>query len=113
MSYPPPQPGYQPQMPQDHPGAKSAMILGIVALAGGFLCGLPYLVGPFAMVKGKRVMSEIDAAGGQYGGRGQAQTGFILGIVATVLLALSLVFVVIFFAGGGYGEFVDQLERSN
>ena len=47
MSYPPPPPGgygYQAQPPQNHPGAQTALILGIVALAGGLLCGLPYVV---------------------------------------------------------------------
>jgi uncharacterized Tic20 family protein len=95
MSYPPhpgggyPGGGYQP--PPQHPGAQTAMILGIVAVAGGLLCGLPYVVGPFAWRKGKEVMGEIDASGGQMGGRGQAQAGYILGIVATVLLIIGVI----------------------
>jgi hypothetical protein len=75
--------------PQDHPQATLSMILGIVAVV---VC---QIVGPFAWVIGKRAMNEIDASGGTLGGRGQAQAGFILGIIATVLLGLGLVFFVI------------------
>jgi hypothetical protein len=75
--------------PQDHPQATLAMILGIV---GVVVC---QIVGPFAWVIGKRAMNEIDASGGTLGGRGQAQAGFILGIIASVLLALGLVFFVV------------------
>jgi hypothetical protein len=92
--YPPPYPGYQPGYqpylpPQDHPQATLAMILGIV---GVVVC---QVVGPFAWVIGKRAMNEIDASGGALGGRGQAQAGFILGIISTVLLGLGLIFFVI------------------
>lgn len=96
--YPPPyQPGYsaygyQPYpVQQNHPQATTAMVLGIVGIAGGMVCGLPLVVAPFAWVMGKRAMNEIDASSGTFGGRGQAQAGFVLGIIGTVLLGLSLV----------------------
>ena len=38
---------------------------------------------------GRGAVKEIDASGGQLG-RGMAQAGFILGIIGTVILALSL-----------------------
>lgn len=93
MSYPHPtgdQGGYYPAPPQDHPQATLAMILGILSLV---MCGL---LGPFAWVIGGRAVKEIDASGGRIQGRGQAQAGRILGIIATALLALGLLALVAF-----------------
>jgi hypothetical protein len=106
QGYPPPYPGYQPGYqpygpPQDHPQATLAMILGIV---GVVVC---QIVGPFALVIGKRALNEIDASGGTLGGRGMAQAGFILGIIGTVFLALFLlyiIFVVLIFGAGIAGS---------
>ncbi len=88
---PPPNP-YQPYAapgPQfgvpDHPKAATVLVLGIVGIA---VC---QLVAPFAWVIGGRVRKEIDESGGRYGGRSQAQIGYILGIVGSALLALYLV----------------------
>ncbi len=103
---PPPQPpygqGYGQQYGQPgqaatiHPSANTALVLGIVALAGGMLCGLPLLAGPFAWYTGRKVKREIEAAPQHYTGGSEANAGMILGIVATVLLALALVAVVLF-----------------
>jgi hypothetical protein len=73
----------------------TSMVLGIVALGGGVVCGLPILLSPVAWVMGQRTVREIDASGGRWGGRGQAQAGFVLGVVGTVLLALFLLFLVL------------------
>ncbi|MGH3495889.1 MAG: DUF4190 domain-containing protein [Nocardioidaceae bacterium] len=93
--YPPP-PGYGPQgylgypmAPSDHPRAVTALVLGLLGL---LLC---QLVSPFAWVIGKRTVDEIDADPRRYAGRGQAQAGYILGIVGTILLAAGLVFLVV------------------
>ena len=92
--YPPPQyPGYQPGYqpygpPPDHPQSTLALILGIVSVV---VC---QIVGPFALVIGKRALNEIDASGGTLGGRGMAQAGYILGIIGTVLLVLVLLYFV-------------------
>lgn len=91
-----PQPGQFPSTPS-HPQANTALIWGIVALGGGFVCGLPMLAGPYAWYLGSRVRREIDTANGQLGGRSEANAGMILGIVATVLLALGvLAFIAVF-----------------
>lgn len=107
--YPPEQPTYQPYSPQpqygppqppvygypvrpDHPQASTALVLGLVALVGGFMCVLPILAGPFAWVVGARVRREIDQDQ-QYAGRDRATAGMVMGIVATGLLALGLLFV--------------------
>lgn len=44
-----------------HPQANTALILGVVALAGTFVCGVLCVVGPFAWSMGAKVRREIDA----------------------------------------------------
>jgi len=56
-----------------HPSAVTAMVLGIVAVAGGAMCYLPLLAAPFAWWQGHKVMQEIDASGGQLSGRSEAK----------------------------------------
>jgi Domain of unknown function (DUF4190) len=80
--------------PPDHPQATTALILGIIGMV---LC---QLLGPFAFVIGRKALREIDASGGTLGGRGNAQVGYVLGIVSMVLLAvyavIAVVYVIIF-----------------
>lgn len=82
VSYPPY--GYQgyPQYgpPPEHPQATTIMILGILSLA---FC---QLLGPVAWIMASKARKEIDYSGGQLGGRGQVQAGYICGIIATCLL---------------------------
>lgn len=96
MSYPqgPGSPYGQPYMqaPQ-HPQATTALVLGILSLVICAICG------PFAWSIGKRAMNEIDASGGQIGGRGMAQAGYICGMIATILMILGLAFFVLSLAG--------------
>jgi hypothetical protein len=87
--YAPPPQGQYGYVRQDHPRATTAMVLGIVGLV---LCGL---AAPFAWRIGKGAMDDIDRSQGTLGGRGQAQAGYVLGIIGTVLLVLSVVFVVV------------------
>ena len=85
---PPPYPGFPPPMyvqPPPHPQSTTAMVLGIVGLVA---CGL---ASPFALWLGRKSQREIDASGGQVSGRGQAQAGFIMGLIGTALLALVVV----------------------
>lgn len=94
--YPPPH-GYpahgQVQYAPDHPKATTSLVLGIL---GVVLC---QVIAPFAWSMGKRTLNEIDASQGRLGGRGAAQAGYVLGIVGTVLLGLSLVFILIYVVG--------------
>ena len=96
----PPPPGYPPyafQAPLPaHPQANLSMILGIVGLVAGFLCGLGFLVSPFAWSLGRRADKEIQASHGRLGGEGAAKAGVITGIIGTVLLALGVLVLVIF-----------------
>jgi hypothetical protein len=77
-----------------HPQATTALILGIVALAGTFLCALPILLGPWAWYTGAKVRREIDAEPQRWSGRGEATAGYVMGIVTTILLILALLVVV-------------------
>lgn len=81
-----------------HPSATTSMVLGIVGLVGGFLCGVFILLSPVAWVMGARTVREIDASGGRYSGREQANVGKVLGIVGTVILVLILIVVAVIIA---------------
>jgi Domain of unknown function (DUF4190) len=109
----PPGHGYAPQYPvyrlADHPKATTALVLGLVGILGGLTCYLPLLLGPWAWAVGRRAVREIDADPQRFGGRSQAMTGYVLGIVCTVLLVLGLLAFVAFLVfalafGGSSGE---------
>jgi hypothetical protein len=78
----------------DHPDATKAMVIGLIALVGGFTCYVPLALGPWAWVVGRRAVREIDAQPGRYEGRGQAMAGFVTGVIATVLLLLGVLLIV-------------------
>lgn len=97
--YGPPQPGVPygyggPALPA-HPQVGTAFVLGLVSLIGGFACGLPIVVGPFAWSMGARVRKDIDANPGQYSGRDRATAAMVMGMIATGFLALALLIVVV------------------
>ena len=79
-------PGYPPLSPPDHPKAVTALVLGTLGLIA---C---QVLSPFAWAMGKKTVAEIDASGGRLGGRGQAQAGYILGVIGSVLLGLGALF---------------------
>lgn len=93
--YPPPAAGFPGYAPRDHPRSTMAMILGLVSLVGGMICGLPLLAAPFAWVVGGRAVKEIRASQGQLGGEGMARAGQVMGIVGTVLLVLVVIGIVL------------------
>jgi hypothetical protein len=69
----------------DHPRATLALILGILGIVACMV------VAPFALVIGRGAVKDIDASGGRLGGRSMAQAGFILGVIGTVILGLSVI----------------------
>jgi uncharacterized membrane protein YjgN (DUF898 family) len=85
--------GYYPQPPK-HPQAVTVLVLGILGIV---VCGI---CGPFAWSMGSRVEREMAAAPGRWSGSTEVTIGKILGIVATALLALAVVFFGIFIVGG-------------
>jgi hypothetical protein len=89
--YPPAYPDHGPvQYSPDHPKATTSLVLGIL---GVLLC---QVLAPFAWAMGKKTVTEIDASRGRVGGRAAAQTGYVLGIVGTVLLVLSILLIAVY-----------------
>lgn len=118
---PPQQPPYgygQPFRPAapKHPSATTAMVLGIIGLVGIVSCGgVTLVLSPFAWAIGSKAVKEIDAAPpGTVGGRDEANSGKIMGIIGTILLILGIIAViaiiglVVAFDGDGsttYGDY--------
>ncbi len=73
-----------PAFPPVAPGANAALVIGLFGL---FLL----LPAPFAWWRGRAVLRQIDASGGRLGGRSQAQTARLLGILGTILLVLAMI----------------------
>lgn len=86
-----------------HPRATTAMILGIVGLAGTFVCGFLCVLGPFAWAIGAKTRREIDAEPQRWSGRGEATAGFVMGIITTILLILGLIAIVLVIAVAASG----------
>jgi Mn2+/Fe2+ NRAMP family transporter len=88
--------GYSPYgaMPQPHPQAVTAMVLGIVGVT---VC--PF-VGYAGLAIGSRVRKAIDAEPQRYTGRGMATAGFVLGIISIITTVLWILFVLIGVTGG-------------
>jgi hypothetical protein len=74
--------------------AIGAMVTGIAAFVMACAYGVGLLASPVALVLGRVSMKRIDRSEGQLGGRGYAVTGFVLGIIGTVLLVLAIAGVV-------------------
>lgn len=73
--------GYGPP-PSTSQKATWAMVTGIVGLLCCGLAGIP------AIILGSQAKKEIAASGGALTGEGQAQAGFVLGIIALALTGL-------------------------
>jgi len=78
-------------------GAIPALVLGILGLVLCPLCA------PFAWALGRKAEQQVDASGGMLTGRGEATAGKILGIIATVLVILGILFFVLIAVGTSTG----------
>jgi hypothetical protein len=83
--------------------ATTALVLGIISLVCCALCG------PIAWYLGNKELKAIRAGVSPIGGEGFAKAGMILGIIGTVLLAVWLIWVVLF---GGLAVVSSILESS-
>jgi hypothetical protein len=97
---PPPPPGYAYPaggayaVPAGNKKALWSMILGIVSLV---CCGV--VTGIIAIVLSQQAKQEIAASGGMQTGAGQAQAGFVLGIIG---IALSVIGIIAFAGTGSF-----------
>ncbi|MET0693204.1 MAG: DUF4190 domain-containing protein [Propionibacteriaceae bacterium] len=80
-------------VPQTHPQATVALILGIVGMV---LCPV---VGIAGLVIGSRSRRQIDAEPQRYTGRGLATAGVVLGVISIVVGVLWVVFLALGFSG--------------
>lgn len=88
-----------PQFPSEssaYPEASQATTVLVLGIIGLVLC---QILGPFAWVMGNKELEAIDAGRRAPENRGTANAGRILGIISTVLLAISLVLLVLLVAG--------------
>jgi hypothetical protein len=101
--------GYAPASPPTNGMAITSLVLGIVAFPGICFYGIPAVaLGITAVILGRISLSRIRAAGGAMGGRGLAQAGWICGLVAAILGAIYVLFVLVFLIfglSGGFGSF--------
>ena len=78
-----------------HPRAVPALIMGILSIVLGLMCGVGGLLGIGGIVLGRAARSEIDAQPGRWEGRSAANAGFITGTVGVVICALVVVGVIL------------------
>ncbi len=83
-----------PQPPQA-PGAGAALVLGIVALAGGFVLMLPLVVAPVAWYLGASAQRLAEREPERWRA-GSARAGMILGIIGTAFLAVATLVAIVF-----------------
>jgi uncharacterized protein DUF4190 len=95
--YTPPQtsqPGWQPPPPPPRPVstqntlALASMVLGIVSITIGWCCYFGVITGPVALGLGIYALSQIKKDPKQFGGRGMAIAGIVMGSLYFVFLAL-------------------------
>ena len=78
-----------------HPRAVPALVMGILSIVLGLMCGVGGLLGIGGIVLGRAARSEIDAQPGRWEGRSAANAGFITGTVGVVICALAVVVVIL------------------
>ena len=78
------------------PGSTAGLVIGIVALAGGFVLLLPLVIAPIAWYLGARAHRRAEREPDLWRPGGPAKTAMVLGMVGSGLLALvSLLAVVV------------------
>ncbi|MEI2825703.1 MAG: DUF4190 domain-containing protein [Dermatophilaceae bacterium] len=88
---PPPQQGYGAPGPYGGaPARNNNALVSLICGIAGFLC-FGIVLGPIAIITGRKAQAEIAASGGRQSGEGMAKAGVILGIVALVLWVIGLV----------------------
>ena len=85
---PPVRPDEEPSAgpPRNHSQATSALVVAIVGL---LIFGI--ILGPLAIYLGTNARNDIEASNGQLLGLGKAKAAIVIGIIATVLWAITLI----------------------
>lgn len=85
-----PNPYGWPSQGREHPNGTSILVLGILSLV---VCGV---LGPFAWSMGNKALREMDAQPGvNWTNRGNVTAGRVCGIIGSCLLALGVVWVLL------------------
>lgn len=86
-AHPQPHPPHPAQLPS-HPRSTTALVLGIIGVAGFFCLLVPVVISPLAWYFGAVAHREAEREPTRWGGAGQAKAGMVLGIIGTALLGL-------------------------
>ena len=88
-----------PQFPSEsgsYPEQSQATTILVLGILGIVICGI---LAPFAWNMGNKELAAIDAGRRTPENRGTANAGRILGIIGTVLLAISIVVIILAISG--------------
>ena len=89
-----PQPPYGGQPAPTHGSATTALVLGILSLVICTPLGIP------AYIIGRRAEREVLASQGTLSGAGLAKAGWILGLIAMILMVVFILLLVVLIAVG-------------
>jgi hypothetical protein len=109
---PPPVP-----LPPSSSGATTALVLGIIGLAGNLasccccLGLIPALCAPFAWWMGARELGSIRAGLSSPQGEGNARAGMICGIVGTAIIVLYVLVMIVYIAIVGFAAASEALKQ--
>lgn len=125
MSYdaqgvPPPPPPIVPPfvpLPPSTSGATTALVLGIIGLAGNLasccccLGLIPALCAPIAWWMGARELRSIREGLASPAGEGNARAGMICGIVGTAIIVLYVLVMIVYIAIVGFAAASESLKQ--
>jgi hypothetical protein len=77
-----------------HGSATTALVLGILSLVVCGFLGIP------AYIVGKRAEREVKMSQGTLSGEGLAKAGWIMGLIAMILMALGILLLILLLAVG-------------
>lgn len=78
-----------------HPRATTAMVLGIIGVAGFFILLVPVVVSPLAWYFGAVAQREAEREPTRYRHAGEARAGLVLGIIGSALLGVALLLLLV------------------
>ncbi|AXT83946.1 hypothetical protein C6I20_01240 [Aeromicrobium sp. A1-2] len=84
-----------PPLPRPHPKATTALVLGILGVAGFFVLVVPVAVCPLAWYYGAVARREAEREPTRWDSGGAAKAGLVLGIIGTVLLGVLLLLLLV------------------